>query len=257
MIRAMKASKLRADQLLVDKGLAESRERAKRLIMAGQVFEEKTGARVPVSKPGQLLPVDCALLVKESERFVSRGAYKLLTALSHFNLDVHDLTALDAGASTGGFTDCLLQHGAKRVYAVDVGYGQLHPRLRGDPRVICLERVNLRLAALELIPEAVDLVVADVSFISLKLILRPCLQWLKAGGSIIALIKPQFELGPEGTDRGVVREEADQQRAVDDVLAFAQGELGLKTQGVVPAQIKGPKGNQEYLAYFKYEPGQT
>ena len=251
MIPGMKAGKSRADQLLADRGLAESRERAKRLIMAGQVFEEKNGTRVPVSKPGQVLPDDCELFVKESERFVSRGAYKLLTALEHFGLDVAGFAALDAGASTGGFTDCLLQHGAARVYAVDVGYGQLHPRLRYDPRVVCLERVNLRLAPPELIPEALDLAVADVSFISLKMILRPCLQWLKPGGSIIALIKPQFELGPAGTDRGVVRDEADQQRAVDDVLEFARNDLGLEVLGVVPAKIKGPKGNQEYLAYFK------
>ncbi len=241
---------MRADQLLVDNNLAESRERAKRLIMAGQVFEDRPGARTPVSKPGQLLPADCELFVKESERFVSRGAYKLLTALERFNLNVRNLVALDAGASTGGFTDCLLQHGAARVYAVDVGYGQLHQRLRGDPRVISLERVNLRLAEPELIPEPVDLVVIDVSFISLKLILPPCLGWLKTGGAIIALIKPQFELGPAGTDRGVVRDEADQLRAVDEVLAFARDELSLEIQGVVPAQIKGPKGNQEYLAYF-------
>ena len=250
MIPAMKAGKIRADQLLTDRGLAESRERAKRLIMAGQVYEEKPGARVPVSKPGQLLPADCELFVKESERFVSRGAYKLLTAMEHFKLDVNGAAALDAGASTGGFTDCLLQHGAARVYAADVGYGQLHPRLRNDPRVISLERVNLRLAAPGLIPEAVDIVVIDVSFISLKLILPPCLQWLRTDGRIIALIKPQFELGPAGTDRGVVRAEADQQRAVDDVLTFARDELGLEIQGVVPARIKGPKGNQEYLAYF-------
>ena len=247
----MKTGKVRADQLLADLGLAESRERAKRLIMAGQVFEEKNGTRVPVDKPGQLLAAHCQLYIKESERFVSRGAYKLLTALTHFSLDVSGFVVLDAGASTGGFTDCLLQHGAARVYAVDVGYGQLHPRLRGDSRVVCLERVNLRLAPPELIPEPVDLVVADVSFISLKMILPPCLQWLKPGGHIVALIKPQFELGPAGTDRGVVRDEADRQRAVDDVLAFARDTLGLEALGVVPAQIKGPKGNQEYLAYFR------
>ena len=235
----------------MDRGLAESREAGKRLIMAGQVFEERPGARVPVTKPGQTLARDCALFVKESERFVSRGAYKLLTALEEFSVDVAGLVALDAGASTGGFTDCLLQHGAARVYAVDVGYGQLHPKLRGDERVASLERVNIRLAGPELIPEPVDLVVIDVSFISLKLILRPCLQWLKPGGAIIALIKPQFELGPAGTDRGVVREESEQLRAVDEVLAFAREELELEVLGVVPAQIKGPKGNQEYLAYFR------
>ncbi len=246
----VKIGKLRADQLLVERGLAGSREQAKRLIMAGQVFEDRPGAKVPVGKPGQLLPANAPLLVKESERFVSRGAYKLLTALEHFQVAVQGLVALDAGASTGGFTDCLLQHGANKVYAVDVGYGQLHPKIRHDPRVVSLERVNLRLAPPQLIPEAVDLVVADVSFISLKLILPPCLQWLKPSGQIIALIKPQFELGPSGTDRGVVRAQADQQRAVDDVLAFARENLQLEVKGVVPAKIKGPKGNQEYLAYF-------
>lgn len=245
-----KTGRLRADQLLVERGLCESRERAKRLIMAGQVFEDRPGAKVPVSKPGQPLRCDAPLLVKESERFVSRGAYKLLTALQHFQIRVAGLTALDAGASTGGFADCLLQHGAAKVYAVDVGYGQLHPKIRQDARVVSLERVNLRLAPPELLPELVDLAVIDVSFISLKKILPACLQWLKANGQIIALIKPQFELGPAGTDKGVVREEADRHKAVDGVLTFARNELGLAVKGVVPAQIKGPKGNQEYLAYL-------
>ena len=152
MLAAMNTNKTRADQLLVDLGLAESREAAKRLIMAGQVFEERPKARVPVTKPGQVIARDCPIFVKESERFVSRGAYKLLTALEEFSIDVTGAAALDAGASTGGFADCLLQHGAARVYAVDVGYGQLHPKLRNDPRVVSLERVNIRLAPPRLTP---------------------------------------------------------------------------------------------------------
>lgn len=241
----------RADVLLADQGLAESREKAKRLIMAGEVFLLKGESRTPVAKPGQQLPRDARLQVKEPERFVSRGGYKLLTALEHFALDVTGMTALDAGASTGGFTDCLLQFGAARVYAVDVGHGQLHWKLTQDPRVVNLERVNLRHAAPDLLPEKVDLVVADCSFISLRLILPPCLQFLKDGGQVLALVKPQFELGPEHAVKGVVRSEEMQLRAVRDVQAFAAGELGLRALGFVAAGIKGPKGNQEYLLHLR------
>lgn len=241
----------RADVLLADQGLAESREKAKRLIMAGEVFLLKGESRTPVAKPGQQLPRDARLQVKEPERFVSRGGYKLLTALEHFALDVAGMTALDAGASTGGFTDCLLQFGAARVYAVDVGHGQLHWKLTQDPRVVNLERVNLRHAAPDLLPEKVDLVVADCSFISLRLILPPCLQFLKDGGQVLALVKPQFELGPEHAVKGVVRSEEMQLRAVRDVQAFAAEELGLRAQGFVAAGIKGPKGNQEYLLHLR------
>ena len=157
----------------------------------------------------------------------------------------------DIGASTGGFTDCLLQRGAKRVYAVDVGKNQLHERLRADERVVNLEGVNLRHAELSLIPEMVDLVVADVSFISLTLVLPSCMPWLKPGGILATLIKPQFELGPGETVKGVVRDEAARQRAVDKILLFTQANLGLECQGVLPAAIKGPKGNQEYMALFE------
>ena len=255
------AKKERADQLVYAQGLAESREQAKRLIMAGQVALA-CAARLAcgdgpepllqlVDKPGQQLAPDTRFVLAGQERFVSRGAYKLLTALEHFSLDVTGLVALDAGASTGGFTDCLLQHGAARVYAVDVGKHQLHERLRGDDRVISLEGVNLRLAKRSLIPEPVDIVVADVSFISLTLILEPCMQWLKSNGMVAALIKPQFELGLGGTDRGVVRDEALRKQAVDKVLDFAQGTLGLTLLGVVPSAVKGPKGNQEYMACWK------
>jgi len=241
----------RADVVLAEQGLAESREKAKRLIMAGQVWLVQGEAKTPVAKPGQQVPRSACLEVKESERFVSRGGYKLLTALEHFGLDVSGMTALDAGASTGGFTDCLLQFGASRVYAVDVGHGQLHWKLVRDDRVVNLERVNLRHAAPDLLPEKVDLVVADCSFISLRLILPPCLQFLKDGGHVLALVKPQFELGPEHAVKGVVRSEELQLKAVDEIREFAREVLGLTVLGAVPAGIKGPKGNQEYLLHLR------
>ncbi len=245
------AKKERADQLLFQQGLAESREKAKRLIMAGQVHVLCGGLPVRVEKPGQQLLPDARLEVAGAERFVSRGAYKLLTALEHFSLDVSGFVALDAGASTGGFTDCLLQHGAARVYAVDVGRNQLHERLRADARVVSLEGVNLRLAEVSLIPEPVDMITADVSFISLTLVLPACLRWLKPGGLVAALIKPQFEVGPGGTDKGVVRDEALRRAAVDKVLEAARAEMGLSLVGVIPAAVRGPKGNQEYMAVWK------
>lgn len=266
---SMAHPKERADELVCAQGLAESREQAKRLIMAGKVVlepedfsaegaapDEPPAARtgrplVKVDKPGHRYSPDTRFMLAGVERFVSRGAYKLLTALTHFDLDVRDLVCLDAGASTGGFTDCLLQHGAARVYAVDVGKEQLHERLRADARVISMEGVNLRLAPLDLLPEPVDLVVADVSFISLTRVLPPCLRWLREGGRVVALIKPQFELGPHQTDKGVVRDPALRQQAVDSVVAFCRHELGLTCTGIAPSAIKGPKGNQEYLACFE------
>ena len=242
--------KERADHLVHTQGLAESREQAKRLIMAGQVVFVCEPPQ-PVDKPGRQFAPDTRFSLTGQERFVSRGAYKLLTALEHFSLDVTGSVALDAGASTGGFTDCLLQHGAARVYAVDVGKHQLHERLRGDSRVISLEGVNLRHAPSSLISEPVDIVVADLSFISLTVALKPCMQWLKSGGTVAALIKPQFELGPGGTDKGVVRDAALRQQAVDKVLDFARETLGLTLLGVVPSAVRGPKGNQEYMACWK------
>ena len=257
-----KDKRQRADQLAFEQGLAESREQARRLNMAGQIVLSPTGPdgepllppgappqRVP--KPGHPYPAETRFALLESERYVSRGAYKLLTILDHFHLDVSALVCLDAGASTGGFTDCLLQRGAARVYAVDVGRNQLHEKLRADARVVSLEGVNLRHAPPELIPEAVDLVVADVSFISLTLVLPPCMTWLKPGGLAAVLIKPQFELGPGETVKGVVRDEAARQRAVDKILAFCAANLNLASEGVLPAAVRGPKGNQEYMALFR------
>ena len=250
-----KIARQRADQLVFMQGLAESREQARRLIMAGKVALSSAGLPPgappqKVDKPGHPYPEGTVFELLGQERFVSRGAYKLLTILDNFRLDVGGMVCLDAGASTGGFTDCLLQHGAARVYAVDVGKNQLHEKLRADGRVINLEGVNLRAAAPELIPEPVDLVVADVSFISLTLILPPCMTWLKPGGLAAVLIKPQFELGPGETVKGVVRDEAARQRAVDKIVRFCTGNLRLESRGVLPAAIKGPKGNQEYMALF-------
>jgi 23S rRNA (cytidine1920-2'-O)/16S rRNA (cytidine1409-2'-O)-methyltransferase len=249
--------KKRADRILFEQNLAESQDVAARLIMAGRVFLEASGRdgrtrEERVDKPGRMLRAEAALRVRGREPYVSRGAYKLLTALERFRLEVAGLVALDAGASTGGFTDLLLQRGAARVYAVDVGHNQLHEKLRADSRVISLESTNLRLAGPELLPESVDLVVADVSFISLKAVLPACLQFLKPGGAVIALIKPQFEVAAGKTVKGVVRDPASRQAAVDSVLGFAGGELGLGLQGVIPAAIKGPKGNQEFLAYWRF-----
>ena len=248
LISSMAVSKIRADQLLVQNGLAETRERAKRLIMAGEVFCQTSGNSLErVDKPGQQMPRDTVFRLKEPERFVSRGGFKLLTGLRHFDIEVQGIKALDVGASTGGFTDCLLQEGASRVYAVDVGHGQLHYRLRSDSRVVVLEGVNMRSAPGDLLPEPVDLAVVDCSFISLKHVLPPCLTWLKPEGKILALVKPQFELQRSEVKKGVVRDVSLQEEAVRRVAAFCEEHLGLLSHGAVPAEIKGPKGNQEYL----------
>ena len=241
--------KARADHLVFAQGLTRSREQARRLIMAGRVF---TGAPpLRVEKPGHGYAVGTLFALAEPERFVSRGAYKLLTALEHFAVKPEGCVCLDAGASTGGFTDCLLQHGAARVYAVDVGQGQLHERLKNDCRVIRREGVNLRNAPAECIPEPVDLLVADLSFISLTLALPNCMRWLKVQALVIALVKPQFELAPSLAKKGVVRDKALQQEAVDRVRAFCESELGLICLGAVPAALRGPKGNQEHLLCFR------
>lgn len=240
--------KARADQLVSEQGLAESREKAKSLIMAGRVRLAADGTRVV--KPGHPYPVGTRFLLDPGKDFVSRGAHKLATLLDAFSLDVAGFVCLDAGASTGGFTDCLLKRGAARIYAVDVGKNQLHESLRVNPAVINLEGVNLRHAPPDLLPEAVDMVVSDVSFISLTHILPPCCRWLKPGGMVAALIKPQFELTPDKVGKGVVQKEEDRQLAVAKVVKFCQNELGLKHEGTVPAKIRGPKGNQEYMALF-------
>lgn len=239
--------RLRADQLVFEQGLAESREKAKSLIMAGRII--RPDSSLPF-KPGQLFPADTAFSVKPGHDFVSRGAHKLATILDAFSISPAGFVCLDAGASTGGFTDCLLQRGAKRVYAVDVGSNQLHEKLRADPRVISMEGINLRHAPADLLPEAVDLLCADVSFISLTMILPACTRWLKPDALAAILIKPQFELTPDKVSKGVVRKEEFRQEAVEKISRFCTDELGLTKLGILPAKIRGPKGNQEYMGLF-------
>ncbi len=244
------AKKERADHILYEQGLSDTLEQATRLIMAGHAHFLKNGQKTPVEKPGMQLDPSLEIVVKGKDRFVSRGGYKLLTAIDELGLNPAGKIAMDAGASTGGFTDCMLQFGAIKIYAADVGYGQLHWKLQQDERVINLERVNLRLAEPDLIPEKVDLVVCDVSFISLKKILPSLVRFLKDTGEIVCLIKPQFEVAQGQTDKGIVRDENLRKQTVDMIVDFASSELQLTLKGLVPSSIKGPKGNQEYLAYF-------
>lgn len=232
----------RLDQLVVERGLAESRTRAQALILAGQVVVNDQR----VDKPGTRVPRDAELRLKgEVLPYVSRGGLKLAAALEHFRLDATGLTCADIGASTGGFTDCLLQRGAARVHAIDVGYGQLHEKLRADPRVISRERVNARHLTHEDLPETVGAMVIDVSFISLKLVLPSVLP--KLDGWLVALVKPQFEAGREGVEKGgVVRDPQVRAAAIEGVRAFV-AEQGLDVLGVIDSPTPGPAGNVEAL----------
>ena len=246
-MRGQMSKKLRLDHLLVEKGLFTSREQAQRAIMAGEV---KVGTRT-AAKPSQLLEPEAAIAVKPARRYVGRGALKLEGALHHFGIDVDGKIALDIGASTGGFTDCLLQRGAAKVYAVDVGRGQLAWRIRNDPRVIVLEKLNARFLSRQHIPELVDLCVIDVSFISLTLILPGAFDLITPSGVILALIKPQFELQRADVGKGgIVRDPELQQRAQDNIVTFAT-RLGHVVTGIVPSAIKGADGNQEFFACLR------
>ncbi len=236
--------KERLDVLVVDKGLAESRTRAQALILAGQVVVDDQR----VDKPGTRVPVDAMVRLKgEGLKFVSRGGLKLEAALDHFHLDVTGAICADIGASTGGFTDCLLQRGAVKVHAIDVGYGQLHEKLRVDPRVISRERVNARHLTDEDLPESVSVIVIDVSFISLTLVLPGVLPKLRAGGWLVALVKPQFEVGPGQIEKGgVVRDAVARQGAIDTVRDVVVSQ-GLVVEGVIDSPTPGPAGNVEAL----------
>jgi 23S rRNA (cytidine1920-2'-O)/16S rRNA (cytidine1409-2'-O)-methyltransferase len=238
----MPGTGVRLDRLLVDRGLAPSRERAQRLIMAGEVLV----ADRPASKPGTLVPADAPLRLRvPASPYVSRGGEKLAGALDAFGLDVGGLVVLDVGASTGGFTDCLLRRGARRVLAVDVGYGQLAWTLRQDARVVVLERTNARALEPAMLPEPADLATIDVSFISLTLVLPPVVAALRPGGVIVALVKPQFEAGRGQVGKGgVVRDPAVRAEAVANVRAAA-GALGLSVRGEADSVLAGPKGNRE------------
>ena len=245
----------RIDQALVDQGFFKSREKAKRSVMAGQVLINGHKAQ----KPSDKVRPDDQVALLETERFVSRGGYKLERGLEYFNLDAKNQTAIDVGASTGGFTDCLLQRGASLVYAVDVGHGQLDWKLRNNPKVVVKERLNAR----HLTPgqlgatfEPVDLITVDCSFISLKKILLPLPSLLKASGSIVALIKPQFEAGKKEADRGagVIRDPEIHRRILRELELFVEKMEKLSWHGCTESPITGPAGNREFLAWIKKMP---
>lgn len=243
----MAKGKERIDVLLVKKGLSPSREKAKAAVMAGSVFAD--GQRV--DKAGTELPEDALLELKgETLPFVSRGGLKLAKAVESFSLCFKDLVVADIGASTGGFTDCVLQNGAKRVYAVDVGYGQLDWKLRTDPRVISMERVNARYLTKDSLPEQVDWVVSDVAFISITKIFSAMLAILKEDGHVLSLIKPQFEAGREHVGKkGVVKDASVHRQVLKTVLNQAV-EAGFRVLGLDYSPIRGPEGNIEYLAWL-------
>jgi len=235
----------RIDLLLVERGLAESRARAQALVLAGAVVV----GEARVDKPGTLVDPALPIRLKEeaTSRYVSRGALKLEKALAAFPIDPRGKTCADLGASTGGFTDLLLQRGAAKVYAVDVGYGQLHARLRGDPRVVVRERENARALTAEALGERVDLVVGDLSFISLRLVLPAVKAILRPGAEAVLLVKPQFEVGKGEVGKGgVVREEAKRRAALDGVAEAARA-LGFEVVGHAESPIAGPAGNREWL----------
>jgi 23S rRNA (cytidine1920-2'-O)/16S rRNA (cytidine1409-2'-O)-methyltransferase len=273
----MSVNKIRLDELLVDKNLVETRSQAKALIMAGKVLVDE----VVVDKAGTLVSLDAVLRLKETNKFVSRGGIKLEAALTHWNIDAKNKICLDVGASTGGFSDCLLQAGATKVYAVDVGYGQMHWKLQKDARVVRFDRDNFRYFDLAKITDVIDVVVMDVSFISIKLLIPKIRelftstvipaeaeihkpqekldspsplsrgQSLKRGNdrrkTLIALIKPQFEAGFGNVDRGgIVKDEAIRKKVVDDILKFVT-EVGFKNPEILPSPIPGPDGPVEYV----------
>jgi 23S rRNA (cytidine1920-2'-O)/16S rRNA (cytidine1409-2'-O)-methyltransferase len=239
----------RLDQALVERTLCDSREKAKRLILAGVV---RVNGHPAKKASDSVKPAD-AITVDAPEKFVSRGGHKLEHALAHFQLNVAGLTAIDIGASTGGFTDCLLQRGAAKVFAVDVGQGQLAWKLRSDPRVVVMEKTNARFLKPEHFPAPADLIVADCSFISLTKILPPAVSLLKPDGKIVALIKPQFEAGKAEVDkgRGVITDAAIHERVLAELRDFVSAQAGLCWRGVVESPLLGPAGNKEFLALIE------
>ncbi len=241
------AAKERLDKLLVERGLVASRERARALILAGQVVVGEHA----VDKAGTRVDSEVAIRLKGKDLpYVSRGGLKLAGGLAAFDLEVRGRTALDVGASTGGFTDCLLQHGVARVYAVDVGYGQLAWSLREDPRVVSLERTNIRQLQPETLDAVPDLAVIDASFISLEKVLPATLNLLSADADVIALIKPQFEVGRGQVGKGgVVRDTGLHQQVIERIRALAL-ELGCHVLGLIESPITGPKGNREFLIHL-------
>jgi 23S rRNA (cytidine1920-2'-O)/16S rRNA (cytidine1409-2'-O)-methyltransferase len=243
-----KTPKTRLDCALVARGLAESPQRAQALILAGAVL---VGDR-PADKAGSLIPADAEIRIRGEENpYVSRGGLKLRGALDSFALSVQGLVALDVGASTGGFTDCLLQAGAAKVYALDVGYGQLAWKLREDPRVICIERTNIRHYDGREITDGIGIAVIDASFISLRLVIPPVLGLIEEGATVLALVKPQFEVGKgEVGRRGVVRDPALHERVIEETASFCR-ELGLDVPGSCSSPLTGPAGNREFFLHLR------
>jgi 23S rRNA (cytidine1920-2'-O)/16S rRNA (cytidine1409-2'-O)-methyltransferase len=246
---ASKSTRRRLDQLLVERGLADTRARAQALVLAGKVRVGTGDSARADRKPGDLVPPDVALELEAPPPYVSRGGHKLAAALDAFGIDAASLVCLDVGASTGGFTDVLLQRGVARVYALDVGRGQLAAALRADPRVIALERVNARSLTRATLPEPIDLATVDVSFISLSLVLGPVASTLRENGEIVALVKPQFEAGRHEVRRGVVRDPA-VHRAVLEAVAGRAAATGLAPLGAIASPITGPEGNREFLLHL-------
>ena len=242
----------RLDQIMVERGLCESREKAKRAIMAGQVKINENIAR----KPSDSVKPDDLISLLAAEKFVSRGGHKLEHALQHFALDVSGVTAVDIGASTGGFTDCLLQNGAAKVYAIDVGQGQLAWKLRRDKRVVVMEKTNARSLTPANFPQPfalADMAVIDCSFISLRKILPAAIALLKPSGKIVALIKPQFEAGKAEADKGagVITDPAVHERVLQELEEFVKARTGLNWRGVTESPLLGPAGNKEFLALIE------
>jgi 23S rRNA (cytidine1920-2'-O)/16S rRNA (cytidine1409-2'-O)-methyltransferase len=243
------AANKRADQLLVERGLVETRTRAQALILSGRVYAGETR----IEKSGIRLKPDTPLTVRETHPYVSRGGIKLKAALEHFGIDPSGAECLDVGASTGGFTDCLLKSGAARVFAVDVGYGQLDWNLRNDDRVTVLERTNFRNISDDALPLGLAVAVVDVSFISLKLILPRLATFLKKGAAVVVLIKPQFEAGRQKVGKGgIVRHQAVREEAVQNVLDAASAQ-GFSVISSMESPIRGTGGNVEYLAHLVWE----
>ncbi|MFZ5789245.1 MAG: TlyA family RNA methyltransferase [Pseudomonadota bacterium] len=244
--------KVRADQMLVDRGLAESRSKAAALILAGQVF---SGER-RVAKPGDMLKPDAPLEVRGQEHpWVSRGGIKLAHGLAHFGFSVEGRVCLDIGASTGGFSDVLLTHGAARIYAVDVGHGQLAWKIRQDPRVVVLERTNARYLTRAQVPDPIDVIVCDASFIGLQTVLPAPMALAAPGAWLIALIKPQFEVGPSRVGKGgVVRDPALHAEVCARIRDWLARQPGWTVAGITESPITGPEGNREFLIGARYEP---
>ncbi|OGW55061.1 MAG: hypothetical protein A2Z60_05355 [Nitrospirae bacterium RIFCSPLOWO2_02_42_7] len=243
----LKKVKVRLDTLLIERGLVTTRQQAIGLILSGNILVDG----IKIEKAGKAVPEDAEIVVKETLRYVGRGGLKLEEAIRSFNLNVKDKSAIDIGASTGGFTDCLLQHGAKKVYAVDVGYGQLHWRLRQDPRVINIEKTHILKFDWRLIQDPIDIATVDLSFISVTRIFPVLCEHLQQSATVIILVKPQFEVGKGEVGKGgIVRNMDKIQKAVDKVISHAV-KAGFKVRGLINSPITGQKGNIEYLLYLE------